>query len=160
MVTKVLFVCLGNICRSPTAHGVMAAKIQQQRLGARIEVDSAGTSDWHIGRQPDSRTIACAKRSGYDLSTQRARQVCKEDFAVFDYIFAMDNNNLRELQQLKPAGFSGHLGLFLDVLTEQPLREMPDPYYGDGAAFEQVLSLCEAACDAWLARMLAAPKGA
>ncbi|HMW72595.1 MAG TPA: low molecular weight protein-tyrosine-phosphatase [Cellvibrionaceae bacterium] len=156
MSTKILFVCLGNICRSPTAHGVMEAKIQQQRLNSRIEVDSAGTSDWHIGKRPDSRTMACAKRRGYDLSPQRARQVCREDFAVFDYILAMDNNNLRELQQLKPAGFSGHLGLFLDVLTEQPLREMPDPYYGDTAAFEQVLRLSEAACDAWLTRMLAA----
>lgn len=153
---RVVFVCLGNICRSPTAHGVMQAKIDQQRLGNRLNVDSAGTSDWHIGKQPDSRTMACAKAAGYDLSPQRARQVNRADFAEFDYILAMDMNNLRELTALKPAGFSGHLGLFLDALPEQPLQEMPDPYYGDARAFEQVLALSEAACDAWLVRLLAA----
>lgn len=155
MAIKILFVCLGNICRSPTAHGVMESLVATQRLTARIEVDSAGTSDWHIGRQPDSRTLACAQRAGYDLSTQRARQVVAADFAQFDYILAMDNSNLKELRQLKPTDFTGHLGLFLDVLPEQPLREMPDPYHGGPEGFTQVLTLAEAACARWITRVLA-----
>ena len=154
MAIKMLFVCLGNICRSPTAHGVMEAKVAAGRLTSRLSVDSAGTSDWHIGRAPDSRSIACAKRAGYDLSQQRARQVTAADFAEFDYILAMDNNNLHELNKLKPAHFSGHLGLFLDVLPEQPLREMPDPYHGGAEGFTQVLHLAEAACDEWIVRVL------
>jgi protein-tyrosine phosphatase len=155
VATKVLFVCLGNICRSPTAHGVMETKVQQQRLDGRISVDSAGTSDWHIGRAPDSRSIACARTSGYELGEQRARQVSSDDFNEFDYILAMDKNNLAELHKIAPEDFSGHLGLFLDVLPDQPLREMPDPYHSDADGFRLVLSLAEEACDAWIERILA-----
>lgn len=155
MATKVLFVCLGNICRSPTAHGVMEHKVAGAGLQRRIEVDSAGTSDWHVGRAPDSRTIACARSNGYELGGQRARQVCIGDFAEFDYILPMDHNNLTELRKLLPADFGGHLGLFLDVLPDQPLREMPDPYHGDADGFRLVLSLAEQACDAWIERILA-----
>ncbi|HEY6527509.1 MAG TPA: low molecular weight protein-tyrosine-phosphatase [Cellvibrionaceae bacterium] len=158
MRTKILFVCLGNICRSPTAHGVMREKVQQMRLASRIEVDSAGTSDWHVGRPPDTRTIACARSSGYDLGQQRARQVSADDFAQFHYILAMDEKNLAELQKIAPEDFSGHLGLFLDVLPQQSLREMPDPYHGEAEAFMQVLNLAEAACDKWIERIVA-PQG-
>jgi protein-tyrosine phosphatase len=154
MITKVLFVCLGNICRSPTAHGVMERKLQQLRLDGRITVDSAGTSDWHIGRAPDSRSIACARSAGYELGEQRARQVSPDDFSEFAYILAMDAKNLEELRQMAPEEFTGHLGLFLDVLTEQPLREMPDPYHSDADGFRLVLSLAEQACDAWIERIL------
>ncbi|RYD88758.1 MAG: low molecular weight phosphotyrosine protein phosphatase [Sphingobacteriales bacterium] len=155
MRTRILFVCLGNICRSPTAHGVMQHKVQQMRLTSRIEVDSAGTSDWHVGRPPDTRSIACASSAGYDLGLQRARQVSPADFAQFDYILAMDEKNLAELNSIVPKGFSGHLGLFLDVLSHPTLREMPDPYYGEADAFKQVLSLAESACDKWIERIVA-----
>lgn len=155
MVTKVLFVCLGNICRSPTAHGVLAQKVAQRGLSKRIQVDSAGTSDWHIGSLPDKRTRQVALQRGYDLSDQRGRQVIREDFAVFDYILAMDKQNLNHLQRLAPAGFSGHLGLFLDFLPQQPLREIPDPYHGGPEGFIQVLDLVEAGCDALIEKLLA-----
>ncbi len=154
MVTKVLFVCLGNICRSPTAHGVMAQKIVERGLIKRIRVDSAGTSDWHLGSLPDPRTLLAAKTRGYDLSDQRGRQVTRGDFDEFDFILAMDQQNLANLERIKPRHFAGHLGLFLDFLPNQPLREVPDPYHGGTQGFEQVLDLVEASCDALLTHIL------
>ena len=112
-MTKVLFVCLGNICRSPTADGIFREIVLREKLDQKILVDSAGTGDWHIGKAPDARTIAAARQRGYDLSVLRARQVNAKDFSDFDYVLAMDKANLKDLQRRKPSTYAGHLGLFL-----------------------------------------------
>jgi len=144
----ILFVCLGNICRSPTAEGVFAAKLTEHAdLAARLRVDSAGTAAYHLGNPPDSRSTAIAARRGYDLSTLRARAVGREDFARFRYILAMDRQNLGNLKAIRPAGFDGHLGMFLDFAGMRG-AEVPDPYYTSGdRGFEEVLDLVEAAAD-------------
>ncbi|ACE84508.1 low molecular weight protein-tyrosine-phosphatase [Cellvibrio japonicus] len=140
---QVLFVCLGNICRSPTADGIFRHFIEDAGLQDKVYVDSAGTGDWHIGRAPDPRSQAAARQRGYDLSMLRARQVSSVDFSRFDYILAMDNANLRDLQRMKPANYQGHLGLFLAFGERQDYREVPDPYYGENDGFELVLDLVE-----------------
>jgi len=139
---KVLFVCLGNICRSPTAHGVFRdlAKQAQQH---HIVIDSAGTGDWHVGHSPDRRASQAAAKRGYDLSDLEARQVRPEDFAEFDFILAMDKQNLRDLQAMAPSDYSGDLSLFLDFAKNYSEREVPDPYYGGDHGFEHVLDLVE-----------------
>lgn len=142
---KVLFVCLGNICRSPTAHGVFQHLVSERGLSQQIDVDSAGTSDWHIGRSPDSRAQAAALQRGCDLSALSARQVSSADFYDFDYILAMDNQNLQDLEQVSPAGFSGYLELFLPYGNIGEPREVPDPYYGGEQGFDQVLDMVELA---------------
>ena len=149
MSVGVLFVCLGNICRSPTAHGVFQHLVDRHNLQHVITVDSAGTGDWHIGRAPDPRSTATAMQRGYDLSVLRARQVSVEDFSRFDYILAMDAQNLRDLQILCPAHFSGELDLFLRY-SESHLNEVPDPYYGESDGFEHVLDLVEDAAQGLL----------
>ncbi len=146
----VLFVCLGNICRSPTAHGVFEQMVQQRGLEERIVIDSCGTGDWHIGRAPDRRASAAAKARGYDLEHLRARQVTAQDFHSFDYILAMDNNNLADLCALQPQGFTGTLRLFLDYAPQFGEREVPDPYYGGDEGFDHVLDLVEAASEGLL----------
>lgn len=152
-MTKVLFVCLGNICRSPTADGIFRELVKREKLDQKIIVDSAGTGDWHIGKAPDSRTVAAAKKRGYDLSVLRARQVSAADFDEFDYVLAMDNSNLRDLQRLKPTHFTGHLGLFLEFGSDKSHREVPDPYYGGNDGFELVLDLVEEAAEGLLAHI-------
>lgn len=153
---SVLFVCLGNICRSPTAHGVFQTLVDRHQLQQQIVVDSAGTGDWHIGHAPDQRTMSAASLRGYDLSELRARQVGAADFAQFDYILAMDSQNLRDLQRMQPPHFSGVLDLFLpygDVLlsnSRNTPREVPDPYYGGVDGFETVLDLVENAAQGLL----------
>lgn len=149
-MTKVLFVCLGNICRSPTADGIFRELVTSAKLDQKIMVDSAGTGAWHIGKAPDSRTIAAARTRGYDLSVLRARQVTARDFDEFDYVLAMDEANLADLQQLKPAHFTGHLGLFLEFGARGDYREVPDPYYGGSDGFELVLDLVEDAAEGLL----------
>jgi len=149
-VTSVLFVCLGNICRSPTAHGVFRTKVADAGLANLIRVDSCGTGGWHIGASPDKRSMAAAESAGYDLSDLRARRVQRDDFGQFDYILAMDRQNLADLEQLCPPEYSGHLGLFLDFGSHGDVQEVPDPYYGDGDGFQQVLSLVENASDGLL----------
>lgn len=146
---KVLFVCLGNICRSPTAEGVLRHKLRGAGLEDRVRVDSAGTGDWHVGKAPDSRTRQAAQRRGYDLSALRARQVEVADFQRFDLILAMDQSNLRNLQSLRPADAHADLDLYLRRY-ELALDEVPDPYYGGEDGFEQVLDLIEQASDALL----------
>ena len=146
---KVLMVCLGNICRSPTAHAVFAQRVGAAGLIHRIEVDSAGTGDWHIGHKPDNRAREAGARRGYDLDSLRARQVCADDFSRFDYILAMDENNLRYLQQLSHPQLRHKIRLFMEF-SDSKERAVPDPYYGGPEGFEQVLDLVEAASDGLL----------
>tara|TARA_R110002167_G_scaffold152500_5_gene346527 strand:- start:111 stop:587 length:477 start_codon:yes stop_codon:yes gene_type:complete len=149
---RVLFVCLGNICRSPTAHGIFERRVAEAGLQDRILIDSAGTGDWHVGRSPDSRASAAALKRGYDLSHLRARQVRPEDFLEFDYLLAMDQQNLWDLQALALPEFAGHLGLFLGF-GNSPLKEVPDPYAGGEEGFEAVLDLVEDATSDLLAHL-------
>jgi protein-tyrosine phosphatase len=143
MATRVLFVCMGNICRSPTAEGVFRHLVEKQGLAAKILIDSAGTHNYHIGDAPDARSQAAAARRGYDLSGLRARQVLRDDFRTFDYVLAMDEANLRLLQQQCPDDCRERLKLFLEFADDDALREVPDPYYGGAQGFEQVLDLVE-----------------
>ena len=143
--TNVLFVCLGNICRSPTAQGVFEQLLQEREFSHAVSVDSCGTGDWHAGAAPDRRATAEAAKRGYDLSHLRARQVTAADFTRFDYILAMDNANLAELRAMCPADYCGHLGLFQPFAKKTITREVPDPYYGAGEGFAHVLDLVEAA---------------
>lgn len=142
-MVKVLFVCLGNICRSPTADGIFRELLVREKLNHHISVDSAGTGNWHIGKPPDSRTISAARQRGYDLSLLRARQVSAPDFATFDYVLAMDKFNLVDLQKMKPPTYAGHLGLFLEFGSQGDYRDVPDPYHGGQDDFELVLDLVE-----------------
>lgn len=144
-MVKVLFVCLGNICRSPTADGIFQKLVADAGLAKRISVDSAGTAGWHQGKAPDPRTIAAASKRGFDLSLLRSRQVKRSDFGEFDYILAMDEENLADLTLLRPQEFSGHLGLFLEFSEQQHYTAVPDPYHGGAAGFELVLDLVEEA---------------
>lgn len=148
--TRVLMVCLGNICRSPTAQGVLETSAAAQGLADRLHVDSAGTSGWHIGEPPDARSQQAALVRGYNLSKQRGRQVSVEDFDFFDFVLAMDSDNLANLERLRPSHFSGHLGLLLDFSPSQECRDVPDPYHGGDAGFERVLDLIEEASEGLL----------
>ena len=143
---SVLFVCLGNICRSPTAEGVFRRKVQEAGLEARVHVDSAGTGDWHVGRPPDARMMEAASRRGLDLSMLRARQVTRDDFDAFDVVVAMDGINLEDLEALAP----GRAVRMLDFAPHLPERDVPDPYYGGGEGFERVLDLIEVAAEGLL----------
>lgn len=152
-VTKVLFVCLGNICRSPTAHGVFATKLLQQGLQGLVEVDSCGTGDWHVGRAPDRRAIAEAAKRGYDLGQLRARQLRRTDFDTYDYVLAMDRMNLATLTTMCPVDYGGRLDLFLRYAQRANEDEVPDPYYGGAEGFTRVLDLVEQASDGLLAEI-------
>ncbi len=149
-MVKVLFVCLGNICRSPTAHGVFQKLVDDKRFGSQIEIDSAGTHAYHIGNPPDHRSQQAALRRGVDLSSLLARQIHPSDFDLFDYILAMDGSNLAHLTDICPAKQGHKLKLFLEFAPELPELEVPDPYYGGDAGFEEVLDLIEAASDGLL----------
>lgn len=151
---SVLFVCMGNICRSPTAEVVFRDHLSRSGRGAGLRVASAGIGDWHVGEPPDPRAIAHARRRGYELADLRARQVSREDFARFRWILAMDRHNLRDLAAMCPPGFGGHLGLALDLAPGLGTREVPDPYYGGAAAFEAVLDLLERAAPTLAQRVL------
>jgi protein-tyrosine phosphatase len=152
---SVLFVCLGNICRSPTAEGIFRAQAKRAGILDQLRIESAGIGDWHVGEPPDARAIAHARNRGYDLAGQRARQVRPEDFAQFDWILAMDLRNLRDLTALRPPDYRGHLGLLLDFAPELGVREIPDPYFGGARGFETVVELTERATAALLARIRA-----
>ncbi|MCV6595579.1 MAG: low molecular weight phosphotyrosine protein phosphatase [Mangrovicoccus sp.] len=138
MASRILFVCLGNICRSPTADGVL------RQLAPDLQVDSAGTGDWHVGEPPYGPMQRAAAKRGYDLSPLRARQVEAADFTRFDRIYAMDGANLAHLEAMRPASAGAELSLLLDLLPDQPQRDVPDPYYTRD--FDQTLDLVEAAC--------------
>ena len=142
---NVLFVCYGNICRSPTAEGVFAAFVQRGGLDSKIRVASAGTSGYHEGEPPDERSQMHASRRGYDLSRLRAKPITPEMLAASDYILAMDRANVEAIQRVCPAEHRKKIQLFLDYAPDQPTREVPDPYYGGVAGFEHVLDLVEEA---------------
>jgi len=150
---SILFVCMGNICRSPTAEAVFRVTAERAGIAQHLFIDSAGTGDWHVGAAPDKRAAAAASKRGYDLDKLRARQVTEEDFTRFGWIFAMDEDNLRRLETLRPAEYAGHLGLFLDLVPDADTREVPDPYYGGPKGFEHVLDLIERASEALVAHL-------
>ena len=157
MNTSVLFVCLANICRSPTAQGVFQEMVNVAGAQRQIEVDSAGTGASHLGEAPDRRAITQARARGYELSTLQARQVTSDDFSRFEYVLAMDKQNLANLELLAPPGFCGHLGLFLDFHPHPLLDEIPDPFYAGNAGFEQVLDLVEEASRGLLQKICGRP---
>jgi len=140
---SVLFVCMGNICRSPTAHGVFERLLQQQGLEQHVEVDSAGTHAYHIGESPDRRSQQAARERGYDLGHLRARRVEGSDFEDFDYVLAMDDDNYRLLEAQCPGEHRQKLQMFLDYARNFSEREVPDPYYGGERGFQHVLDLVE-----------------
>lgn len=142
---RILFVCLGNICRSPTAEVVFRAVASREAPDIVLEIDSAGTAGYHVGEQPDRRTRQAAARRGYDMSALRARVVEPGDFENFDLILAMDRENLRALERRSPPQARERLRLFLDFAPETGISEVPDPYYGGANGFEDVLDLIEAA---------------
>ncbi len=168
---KILFVCLGNICRSPTAHGVFEAKVANGRMAENILVDSCGTGDWHIGHPPDERAQRAAKTAGYDLSTLRARQFTSGDLKSFDWVFAMDRNNLRDIDNGRTASSTAETRLFLEYAFEELQDsdneqwhtqynfakahsfEVPDPYYGGASGFKDVIDVIEVASDLILRRL-------
>lgn len=147
---RVLMVCLGNICRSPTAEAVLRHQVSAAGLDGMIEVDSAGTSDWHRGEPPDPRSMRAAADRLYDLTALRARQVCVHDFDDFDYVVAMDRQNLAVLEELCPVACQDKLRLLLDY-GDTGWDEVPDPYNSGREGFELVLDLVESACTALLA---------
>lgn len=140
--TSVLFVCLGNICRSPVAEAITRAKAKEMTNNTLL-FDSAGTAGWHVGKAPDPRMIEAASTRGYDLSYLRARQVKPEDFHKFDYILAMDNENLADLEDVAPLESQARLHLFLDYAENLTINEVPDPYYGGEDGFLHVIDLVE-----------------
>ena len=141
----VLFVCMGNICRSPTAEGVFRAFVAREAPSWSVRIDSAGTHAYHVGEPPDRRSSAAAARRGYDLSRLRARQVVREDFHRFDLLLAMDDDNLEILRALAPQGYADRARLLLDFAPHRAERHVPDPYYGGPQGFEHVLDLLEEA---------------
>ncbi|KAA0091056.1 low molecular weight protein-tyrosine-phosphatase [Trinickia soli] len=151
---SICFVCLGNICRSPTAEAVMRAQVQAAGLTERIFIDSAGTGDWHVGKAPDERAQHAGRARGYDLAPLRARQVAPTDFEQFDLLLAMDDANIDHLRRLCPPRLHTRVRLLMDFAPGGG-REVVDPYFGDGEGFEAVLDQCEAACEGLLAHLQA-----
>ncbi|MBI5330106.1 MAG: low molecular weight phosphotyrosine protein phosphatase [Betaproteobacteria bacterium] len=141
--TSVLFICMGNICRSPTAEGVFRAQVKEAGLEATVEIDSAGTLGAHAGEPPDGRAREAAKDRGYDLSDLRARKVSALDFSRFDYVLAMDRDNLANLMKLCPPEYQSRVRLYLSYSRRYPNLEVPDPYYGGRLGFDQVLDMVE-----------------
>ena len=147
---KVLFVCMGNICRSPTAEGVFAKRLHEEGLDDVIEIDSAGTHAYHVGEAPDPRAQHSAAKRGVELNHLRARKVKSEDFEVFDYILAMDRDNLTGLEAICPPGAKCRPHLFLSYAPNLEYDEVPDPYYGGVNGFERVLDMIEEATEGLL----------
>ena len=152
--TRVLMVCLGNICRSPTAEAMLRKKVHDAGLDGRIEVDSAGTADYHVDSPPDRRAIAHGERRGLKMQQLRGRQVERADFDRFDLVLAMDDENLADLKRLRPSGSRAKLALLMSYAPNAGSRVVPDPYGGGADGFETVLDLCEAAVDGVIAEVL------
>jgi protein-tyrosine phosphatase len=150
---KILFVCMGNICRSPTAQGIFEAKLRDEGFDDRVIVDSAGTHSYHVGAPPDPRSIAAALKRGIDLSALRARQVHPDDFYEFDLVLAMDRANLGILERISPRDKRNRLEMFLEFAPGLGIDEVPDPYNGIGNGFERVLDIVEAGSDGLLAQL-------
>ena len=147
---SVVFVCMGNICRSPTAEAVFRHYVENAGLSEQVLIDSAGTHDYHIGEKPDSRAQRAAQQRGYDMGKLRGRQVGEDDFRRFDYVLAMDTANLAILKRIVPPGCGNQLGLFLEYARHHNEREVPDPYYGGEDGFERVLDMVEDAAQGLL----------
>jgi len=154
---RVLFVCLGNICRSPTAEAVFCDIAAREAVDLAVEADSAGTHAYHVGSAPDTRAVAAARRRGIEMGAIRARAVEAADFERFDLLLAMDQQNYRDLMRMAPRGRGDRVRLFLDFAPELERREVPDPYYGGATGFEEVLDLIEVAARGLLAA-LATPR--
>lgn len=153
-VKRVLFVCMGNICRSPTAEGVFRYVLATHAPQLQVEIDSAGTHGYHVGDPPDRRSVAAASRRGIDLSQLRARTVRNDDFDLFDLILAMDEENLRELRRRAPAARRDRIRLVMEFAPAAASRVVPDPYYGGPQGFEEVLDLLEEAAQGLLQDLL------
>lgn len=150
---NVLFVCMGNICRSPTAQGVFEKLLSEHDLTTQVHVDSAGTHAYHVGEPPDVRATHAAQQRGVDLRKQKARRVRMSDFESFDYVLAMDESNFAALAEICEPEYRSKLRLFMDFAPGIPMREVPDPYYGGVTGFERVLDLIEAAAGGLLAEI-------
>jgi protein-tyrosine phosphatase len=143
---SILFVCLGNICRSPLAEGVFRSVLAERGMADDVLVDSAGMGDWHAGQAPDHRAIAVARANGLDISGQQARAITEEDFRRFDLILGMDRKNIRELNEIAPDAFRDRIHLFLEFAGRGE-KEVPDPYFGDAAGFGETYRLIRAAAE-------------
>jgi len=154
LMVNILFVCMGNICRSPTAEGVFSYLVSERGLADKIGIDSAGTHAYHTGEAPDSRAQQSAKARGIDISKLRARKATEKDFERFDYVIAMDYANLNHLESICPSEHASKLSLFLDFSSQADIREVPDPYYGGPLGFERVLDLVEDASKGLLEAIL------
>ena len=150
---RVLFVCTGNICRSPTAEGVFRSLVEARGLSGRIDADSAGIGSWHAGDPPDPRSQRTARERGIDLSAQRARAVAADDFGTFDLILAMDSGHLRSLKDCCPDRYAGRIRLFMDYAPGAGMADVPDPYYGGGDGFVRVFDMIEQASRGFLAEI-------
>jgi protein-tyrosine phosphatase len=149
MPIRILFVCMGNICRSPTAEGVFAKLVKEAGLEHAIASDSAGTADYHVGEAPDPRACASAAQRGYDLKDLRARQVARGDFEKFDYVLAMDEQNLWELKRVCPPEFLPKLHMFTEYASRGAC-DVPDPYYGGPQGFEAMYTILHRSCEGFL----------
>ncbi len=156
---SVLFVCMGNICRSPTAEGVFRHVVKQHKMEDIITIDSAGTHAYHVGEPPDRRAQATAKTRGLDLSGQRARKVERVDFDRFDYVIAMDRSNYDDLKALKGDKQKAQLHLFMDFAGDWENSEVPDPYYGGSIGFEKVFDMVQSASEGLLDHIVKQSKG-
>jgi protein-tyrosine phosphatase len=154
LVRKILLVCMGNICRSPIAEGVVKEQLKKNGLSGVIKVDSAGTHGYHAGEPPDRRAVAVAARRGYDIADLRARKVRRDDFANFDFLLAMDRENLVNLLEICPPVYQVRVKLFLSYARGIKIDEVPDPYYGGEAGFEAVVDMVENAAEGLVETLL------
>jgi len=146
MTHRILFVCMGNICRSPTAKGVFDRALEEARID--FESESAGTHDYHVGHPPDGRAVEAARRSGVDIGSDISRQFVREDFLRFDRIFVMDRANLEHMNAIRPENASARVQLVMELVPDYGMEEVPDPYYGNRTGFVQVIDMLEAAAEA------------